>query len=184
MVASLGLCESKIWKLCWWNSVAFSLSHFSLFLCIEPVLIHAPPKVSDSGSHLSGGLQQATGLLPANFYTDMNTWKWKISWRPFSRRGCYCSVAQSCPTVCNHRLQHDRLPCPSLSPGVCSNSCPLSRWCHPTISSSVTPFSSWPQSFPASGSFPMMRSLHLVATVLEFQLQHPSFQWILRTYFL
>ena len=48
-----------------------------------------------------------------------------------------------------------RLPCPSLSPGVCSNSCPLSWWCHPTISSSVTPVSSCPQSFPASGSFPM-----------------------------
>ena len=48
-----------------------------------------------------------------------------------------------------------RLPCPSLSHGVCSNSCPLSRWCHPTISSSVTPFSSCPYSLPASGSFPM-----------------------------
>ena len=54
-----------------------------------------------------------------------------------------------------HGLQHASLPCPSLSPGVCSNSCPLSRWCHPTISSSVTPFSSCPQCFPASGSFPM-----------------------------
>ena len=48
-----------------------------------------------------------------------------------------------------------RLPCPSLSPAVCSNSCPLSQWCHPTISSSVVPFSFCPQSFPASGSFPM-----------------------------
>ena len=47
-----------------------------------------------------------------------------------------------------------QVPCPSPSPRVCSNSCPLSRWCHPTISSSVTPFSSCPQSFPASGSFP------------------------------
>ena len=54
-----------------------------------------------------------------------------------------------------HGLQHTRLPCPLLSPGVCSNSCPLSWWCHPTISSSVTLFSSCPQSFPASGSFPM-----------------------------
>ena len=54
-----------------------------------------------------------------------------------------------------HELQHARLSCPSLSPGVCSNSCPLNRWCHPTILSSVTPFSSCPQSFPASGSFPM-----------------------------
>ena len=54
-----------------------------------------------------------------------------------------------------HGLQHARLPCSSLSPGVCSNSCALSCWCHSTISSSVTPFSSCPQSFPASGSFLM-----------------------------
>ena len=52
-------------------------------------------------------------------------------------------------------LQHSRLPCPSPSPGACSNSCPLSRWCHATISSSVVPFSSCLQSFPASGSFSM-----------------------------
>ena len=52
-------------------------------------------------------------------------------------------------------LQHVRLPCPSLSPGVCSNSCPLSQWYHPANSSSVTPFSSCPHSFPASGSLPM-----------------------------
>ena len=50
-------------------------------------------------------------------------------------------------------LQHTRLLCPPPSPGVHSNSCPLSWWCHPTISSSVIPFSSYPQSFPASGSF-------------------------------
>ena len=54
-----------------------------------------------------------------------------------------------------HGLQHARPPCPSLSPGVCSNSRPLSQWCHPTISSSVIPFSSRLQSFPASGSFPV-----------------------------
>ena len=54
-----------------------------------------------------------------------------------------------------HGLQHTRLSCPSLSPGVCSNSCPLSRWCHPTVSFSVITFSSYFQSFPASGSFPM-----------------------------
>ena len=54
-----------------------------------------------------------------------------------------------------HGLQHARLPCPSPSPGACSNSCPLSQWCHPTISSSVIPFFSCLQSFPASGSFPM-----------------------------
>ena len=53
-----------------------------------------------------------------------------------------------------HELQYARLPC-SLFPRACSNSCPLSQWCHPTISSSVIPFSSCLQSFPASGSFPM-----------------------------
>ena len=55
----------------------------------------------------------------------------------------------------HHGLQQARLPCYSLSPGVCSNSYPLSRWCHPTILSSISPFSSWVQSCPASGSFPM-----------------------------
>ena len=54
-----------------------------------------------------------------------------------------------------HKPEHARPPCPSPAPGVHPNPCPLSRWCHPTISSSVLPFSSCPQSFPASGSFPM-----------------------------
>ena len=54
-----------------------------------------------------------------------------------------------------HEPQHARPPCPSPTPGVHPNPCPLSRWCHPTISSSVVPFSSCPQSFPASGSFQM-----------------------------
>ena len=65
-----------------------------------------------------------------------------------------CSVAKSCPTLQPKGQQHARLPCPSPFPGVCSNSYPLSWWYHPTISSSVVPFSSRPQSFPASGSFP------------------------------
>ena len=54
-----------------------------------------------------------------------------------------------------HGLKHTRLPCLSPPPGACSNSCPLSQWCHPTISSSVVPFSSCLQSFPASGTFPV-----------------------------
>ena len=54
-----------------------------------------------------------------------------------------------------HELQHSRPPCPSPTPGVHLNPCPLSQWCHPTISSFVVPFSSCPQSFPASGSFQM-----------------------------
>ena len=66
-----------------------------------------------------------------------------------------CSVMSN--SLRSHGLQHARLPCPSPTPGVYSNSCPSSRWCHPTISSSVVPFSSCLQSFPASGSFPMNR---------------------------
>jgi len=65
------------------------------------------------------------------------------------------SVSQSCPTLQPHELQHARPPCPSPTPRAWSNSCPLSQWWHPTISSSVVPFSSCPQSFPASGSFQM-----------------------------
>ena len=64
-----------------------------------------------------------------------------------------CSVMSS--SLQPHGLQHARLPCPLPNPGACSNLCPLSPWCHPTISSSVIPFSSWLQSFPASGSFPV-----------------------------
>ena len=65
----------------------------------------------------------------------------------------FSSVAQSCPTLWPHEPQHTRPPCPSPTPRVYSHSCPLSWWCHPMISSSVNPFSSCLQSFPASGSF-------------------------------
>jgi len=69
------------------------------------------------------------------------------------------SVQFRCSVVSNslqpHGLQHARLPCPSPTPEACSNSCPSSKWCHPTISSSVVPFSSCLQSLPASRSFPM-----------------------------
>ena len=73
------------------------------------------------------------------------------------RKCCCCWVTKLCLTLC------DPMDCsmpgfrPSLSPRVCSNSCPLNQWCNPTISSSVVPFFSYPQSFPASGSFPMSR---------------------------
>ena len=67
----------------------------------------------------------------------------------------FSSITQSCLTLQSHRLQHARLPCPSPTPGACSNSCELNQWWHPTISSSVIPFSSCLQSFPASGAFPM-----------------------------
>ena len=97
-------------------------------------------------------LLQFISLLPANNRTLIH----KLSlWSAIF----ITSVQFSCSVMSNslrpHGLQHARPPCPSPAPGVCSNSCPSSQWCYPTISSSVIPFSSCLQSFPASGSFPV-----------------------------
>ena len=92
-----------------------------------------------------------------------STWDW-VMWGPgmylvFKRALGEGSVQFSRSVVSDslwpHELQHTRPPCPSPTPRVHPNPCPLSWWCHPTISSSVVPFSSCPQSFPASGSFQM-----------------------------
>ena len=89
---------------------------------------------------------------------DMWTWGGPESWEKqgdwdWRLHTCFSFVSHD--SLWPHKLQHARLPCPSLSPWVCSDSCPLSWQCHPTILSSVTSFSLCPQSFPASGSFPM-----------------------------
>ena len=92
------------------------------------------------------------GLKKKNFFVGLFFPDTK---KKCANTSCCCSVAQSCPTLCDSMdCSIHRLPCPSLSPGACSNPCPLGRWCHPTISSSVVPFSFCLQSFPASGSFP------------------------------
>ena len=82
-----------------------------------------------------------------------------ISELKWTGMGEFNSVQFSCSVMSNslgpHGLRHARPPCPSPTSRVDSNSCPLSRWCHPTISSPVVPFSSCLQSFPVSGSFPM-----------------------------
>ena len=83
-----------------------------------------------------------------------------------------------------HGLQHARPPCPSPTPRIYSNSCPLRWWCHPTISASVIPFSSHLRSIQHQGLSKWVSSSHQVAKVLEFQLQCQSFQWIFRTDFL
>ena len=94
----------------------------------------------------------------------------------------FLSVQFSCSVMSNslwpHELQHARLPCHSPSPGVYSNSCPLSQWCHPIILSSVTPLSSCLQSFPASESFPRSRlfasggqSIRALASILSMNIQ-------------
>ena len=96
----------------------------------------------------------------------------------FIYRRC-CSVTQSCLALCDPiNCSTPGFPRPSPSPGACSNLCPSNEWCHPTISSSVTPFSSCPQSFPASGSFPMSQfftsssqSIGVSASVLPMNIQ-------------
>ena len=79
----------------------------------------------------------------------------------------YYPVQFNCSVMSDFLWPHARLPCPSPAPGDCSNSCLLNQWCHPTISSSVVPFSPL-QSFPALGSFQWVCSLHQVAKVLKF----------------
>ena len=90
----------------------------------------------------------------------------------------FSSIGQSCLTLQPHGLQHAKSPCPSPTPKACSNSCPSSQWCHQTISSSVIPFSSCLQSFPASGSFPVTQfftwggqSIGASASVLPMNIQ-------------
>ena len=145
-------------------------------------------------------------------------WEWKLV-QPLGRTVCGDSLKKLEPELPSvqfshsvvsdslqpHGLQHSRPPCPSPTPGIYPNSCPLSRWCHPTISCSVVHFSSYLQSFPASGSFPMsqfnasngqsigvwsieLQSIEVsilqsiqYSKVLKFQLQHQSFQGTLRT---
>ena len=91
--------------------------------------------------------------------------------------GCCCSVAQSCPPLCS-LMDWSTRGSPPLSPRVCSDSCLLSRWCHPTISASATTFSFCLRSFPASGSFPLSlpfasggQSIGASASVLPMNIQ-------------
>ena len=93
-------------------------------------------------------VSSASPALAGRFFTTSTTWEAQIRLLLFSR-----SVVSN--SLWPPGQQRTRLPCPSPSPWACSNSCPLSQWCHPAISSSVVPFSSCPQSLPASGSFPM-----------------------------
>ena len=99
-----------------------------------------------------------------------------------------CSPAQFSRSLVSdslqpHGLQHTRPPCPSPTPWVYSNSCPLSQWCHPTISSSVVCFSSHVQSFPASGSFPMSQFFTSVGQNTEVSASASSFQKNIQDWF-
>ena len=117
------------------------------------------------GSSVHGIFQAGTLEQVAISFSRGSSWRrdpnymscasWIGRWILYYCATCCCSVTESWLTLQTHERQHARLPCSSLSPRVCSNSCPLSWWCQPTILSSITLFSSCPQSFLASGSFSM-----------------------------
>ena len=129
--------------------VSMATASGPLSLSVPPPLIptqlpppyHPEPEMSSF--LISQLLPETPGLL------------WRRLWDIFYNLLLLFSHSVVCSSLRPHGLQQGGLACPSLSFWVCSKSCPLSRWCHPTISSSVAPFSSSPQSFPASGSFPM-----------------------------
>ena len=131
--------------------------------------------------------QESYVLYPRsqNLVVDLRCEPKQCDSRLFLATMLFSSVQLSCSVMSNslkpHEPQHARPPYPSPTPGVHPNSCPLSQWCHPTISSSVIPFSSCPQSFPASGSFQMSQLFAIRWPVLEFQLHHQSFHWTPRT---
>ena len=107
--------------------------------------------IADSGKYLwtkQKSLSWEADILLIGDRQQHNKCNYQFSSVQFS-----CSVMSD--SLRSHESQHTRPPCPSPSPGVHSNSCPSSRWCHPAISSSVVPSSSCPQSLPAPGSFPM-----------------------------
>ena len=133
----------------------------------------------DFSSYFEKGITLLGFLRTYDYKTFKNTLTWRVQKRSvysvcrvcfsLNKSTFYLSLCLSLNSFCNvivdshsvsdslwpHGLQHTRLPCLSPFPGACSNSCPLSQWCYPTVSSSVAHFSSCPQSFPALGSFPM-----------------------------
>ena len=126
-----------------------------------------PFRTDFQGSFLSSDLKKHQHHSPQVFITDPS---FLIHVDPISslQKICYdqfssvqFSVSVMSHSCWPHGLQHARLPCPSPSPGACSNSCPLSWWCHPTISSSVVPFSSCLQSFPAVWLISSESDLHI-----------------------
>ena len=126
------------------SSAGFSSVSTFTWLCNR----HLHPAPEFFSSQIFHSQSRSPLHLPSalgNYHSTLSLWVWQLLF-------CRSVVSDS---LWPHGLKHDRLPCPSPTPRACSNSCPLSQWCHPTISSSVIPFSSCPQSFPASGSFPI-----------------------------
>jgi len=178
------------WK--WWNSSSATSNHKDDGVKVLYSYVSRFGKLS-SGHRTGKGqfsLQPQRKVMPKNFQTNIQLCSFHMQGRlcsKFSKLGfssTHNNHSVMSDSLWPHGLQHTRLPCPSPTPGACSNWCPLRWWCHLTISSSVIPFSSCLQFFPASGSFQWVSSFHQVVKILEFQLQNQSLQWIFRTDFL
>ena len=160
--------ENSMGRGAWWaavHGVKKSWAQLSAPVCTHPCTpphthIHTHMRKLKPRGNWVGGTREVW-IQPVWFHSPCSEFTLNLGWGP---RVCYFFFPK-CPllllshsVVSNslwpHGLQHARLPCPSSSPPVCSDSCPLSWWCHPTISSSVVPFSRL-QSFLASGPFPM-----------------------------
>ena len=157
------------------------LSHGQVFATLWTVACQAPLSMEFSRPEYWSGLPcPSPGNLPDPGIEPCLLHRRQILYC-LSHQVQFSSVVQSCLTL---RLQHARLPYPSPSPRACSNTCPSSQWCHLTMSSSATPFSSCLQFFPASGSFPLSQFFASGGQCIGFQLQLQSFQWIFRVDFL
>ena len=142
LTGEVGLSQRKIsvkWKLGW-------IQHLTW-------LVHPSPHLAELCTWCSIEMHYHSGVLQLLSYFSCSNLH-IIFWFLY-KLCCSFPVTESCPTLWPQGLQYTRLPCPSPTLKVCSNSCPLNQWCHPTVSSSFVPFSSYLQSFPASGSFPM-----------------------------
>ena len=158
-----GACSNSCpWN--WWCRPAISSSVIPFFSCLQSFPASGPFPLSQFFASGGQSIRVSVSASPKEYNGAVSV--------QFS-----CSVVSS--SLRPHRLLHTRLPCPSPTPGAYSNLCPLSGWCHPLSS----PFPAFNLSQHHS-LFQWVSSLHQVAKVLEFQPQHPSFQWIFRTDFL
>ena len=140
-----------------WTQIGHWITASCLFIYSMLLSLHLRYNFSAKGHNLDGMLTSIQNGMAEKSYRKHIKLKWlhvvKIaSWNELSVQFSHSVVSDS---LRPHESQHPRPPCPSPTPGVHSDSHPLSQWCHPAISSSVIPFSSCPQSLPASKSFPM-----------------------------
>ena len=135
-------------KVCWLKESRSKMNVYVWYYLYKIIEMENQCIMTEGRSVVAWGVEEGLQRIWENL---LEWWKGSLTW--------FSSVQFSQSIVSNslwpHGLQNTRLPCLSPTPGAYSNSCPSSRWCHPTISSSVVPFSSHLQSFPASGSFPV-----------------------------